>query len=212
MQPKTPSKPPVSEPATKKKENRGGKRVSYKPICGGISRSTGKPCPRVAGWGTDHKGSGRCRTHGGNNKIKHGLYSKVIPADYQETYQDLLKAPHPNSLMDELAYLRTVLMRLEKKHGTNEDGSEKGAVMIGETMVEPLQMISDCIEQISRVAKRKHDMEEGQKITFSLTDLTDFSEAIMQAIVKHVSNPDTLTAIRGELAAIFTGQASPAGA
>ena len=32
-----------------KKENRGGKRISYKPICGARSKSTGKACPRVAG-------------------------------------------------------------------------------------------------------------------------------------------------------------------
>ena len=187
-------------------EKHGGKRISYKPMCGAKSKSTGKPCVRVAGFGTDHKGEGRCRTHGGKTPIKHGLYSSVMPPEYREKYETLRQAPNTNSLIEELAFLRTVLMRLEAKHGA------KSVVALGEIEVEPLQMIAECIEQISRVAKRKHDMEEGQKITFSLTDLTDFSDAIMQAIVKHVSHPDTLAAIRGELAAIFTGQASPAGA
>ncbi|MDP1769717.1 MAG: hypothetical protein Q8L74_13080 [Nitrospirota bacterium] len=195
-----------------KKSNRGGKRISCKPICGANSKSTGRPCTRVAGWGTDHKGEAKCRSHGGASPIKHGLYSTVMPPEYREQYEKLRTAKSSNSLADELAYLRIVLMRLEKKHGTNPDGTEKGAVAMGEAFLEPLQMISDCIEQISRVAKRKHDMEEGQKITFSLTDLTDFSDAIMRAIVKHVSHPETIAAIRGELAAIFTGQAPPAGA
>jgi hypothetical protein len=35
-------------------------------------------------------------------------------------------------------------------------------------------MISQSIEQINRVVKRKHDMEEGTKITFSLSDLRNF--------------------------------------
>lgn len=185
-----------------KKENRGGKRISYKPICGATSKSTGKACPRVAGWGTDHKGTGKCRNHGGCTPSKHGLYSTVIPAEYREKYEELRQAPNMNSLMDELAYLRIVLMRLEAKHGS------KMSVALGEIEVEPLQIIADTIEQISRVVKRKNDMEEGTKITFSLSDLKEFSEAITQAVVKHVSHPDTIAAIRLELATYFAGQAA----
>lgn len=192
-----------------KKENRGGKRISYKPICGATSKSTGKPCPRVAGWGTDHKGTGKCRSHGGATPIKHGRFSKAIPVEYLELYDEMRQEPNMNSLAEELAYLRIVLMRLEKKHGSNADGSEKAAVMLGEVVLEPLQMIAECIEQISRVVKRKNDMEEGTKITFSLTELKEFSDAIIQAIIKHVSNPETVAAIKCELAAYFAGQASP---
>lgn len=191
------------------KKKRGGVRISKKSICGAKSKSTGKPCPRVAGWGTDHKGAGKCRSHGGSTPVKHGLYSRIIPEEYREQYDALRLAPDTNSLTHELAYLRIVLMRLEKKHGTNADGTEKAAVMLGEVVLEPLQMIAECIEQISRVVKRKNDMEEGTKITFSLTELKEFSDAIIQAIIKHVSNPETVAAIKCELAAYFAGQASP---
>lgn len=190
----------------KPKGKHGGKRISNKPICGALSRSTGKPCPRVAGFGTDHKGSGRCSNHGGLTPVKHGLYSSVIPTEYQELYEQLRNAPNMNSLMDELAFLRITLVRLQKKYGDRE-----GVVTMGELFVEPLQMIADTIEQISRVVKRKNDMEEGTKISFTLTDLKDFSEAMMQAVVKHVSNPDTIAAIRLELATYFAGQAPASG-
>lgn len=197
-------------PEAPKKEKRGGKRISYKMICGAKSKSTSKPCTRVAGFGTDHKGTGKCRTHGGKTPIKHGRYSKAIPAEYLELYDEMRQEPNINSLASELAYLRIVLMRLEKKHGTNADGTEKSVVMLGEVGLEPLQMIADTIEQISRVVKRKHDMEEGTKITFSLTELKEFSDAITQAVIKHVSNPETITAIKCELATYFAGQTSPA--
>jgi len=35
------------------------------PICGATARSTGQPCRRPAGWGTNHPGAGRCKLHGG---------------------------------------------------------------------------------------------------------------------------------------------------
>ena len=72
----------------------------------------------MAGWGTDHKGTGKCRNHGGCTPSKHGLYSAVIPAEYREKYEDLRQAPNMNSLIDELAYLRIVFMRLKAKHGS----------------------------------------------------------------------------------------------
>lgn len=38
-------------------------------ICG-YEKDNGEPCQRTAGWGTDHVGSGRCRTHPGRGAPK----------------------------------------------------------------------------------------------------------------------------------------------
>lgn len=59
--------------------------------CGAKAKSTGKPCRRPAGWGTDHPGTGRCRTHGGltprgvdSPHFKTGMYSQYVdPAQLQ---------------------------------------------------------------------------------------------------------------------------------
>jgi hypothetical protein len=40
--------------------------VSY--YCGGKNRQEPGTCELRAGWGTDHKGTGHCRKHGGNTK------------------------------------------------------------------------------------------------------------------------------------------------
>lgn len=199
-------KTPKEKQPEKPKGKHGGKRVSTKPICGALSKSTGKPCPRVAGFGTDHKGSGRCSNHGGLTPIKHGMYSTVIPEEYREMYEQFRSAPNMNSLMDELAFLRVTLVRLQKKYGERE-----GVISMGDLFVEPLQMIADTIEQVSRVVKRKNDMEEGTMIKFSLSDLKEFSDAVTQAVIKHVSDPTTVTAIKNELATLFTGQAPAPG-
>lgn len=37
-------------------------------ICGAKKRD-GRPCKRLAGWGTDHEGSGRCKHHTGSTSI-----------------------------------------------------------------------------------------------------------------------------------------------
>lgn len=39
--------------------------MSPSPKCGATAKTTGRPCQRVAGEGTDHRGYGRCRFHGG---------------------------------------------------------------------------------------------------------------------------------------------------
>lgn len=67
-----------------------------KKICGAKAKSTGKPCGRTAGWGTDHVGKGRCKLHGGSstgpktaegkarssrNSMKHGAYIEHLLTD-----------------------------------------------------------------------------------------------------------------------------------
>jgi hypothetical protein len=44
-------------------------------LCGAKSRTTGNPCRKFAGEGTDHRGYGNCKYHGGNspNGKKYGL-------------------------------------------------------------------------------------------------------------------------------------------
>lgn len=58
-------------------------------FCNARNRS-GSLCKKPAGWGTDHKGSGRCRLHGGvvgedhgapkgsQNALKHGIYARLF--------------------------------------------------------------------------------------------------------------------------------------
>ncbi len=65
-----------------------------KNICGARTRK-GTPCQQIAGWGTNHVGTGRCKLHGGKstgpknksklkenkNAEKHGLFTKYLPQE-----------------------------------------------------------------------------------------------------------------------------------
>ncbi len=68
-------------------------------ICGAEAKSTGEPCQRPAGWGTDNS-SGRCKFHGGassgapkgnTNSVSHGLYAQENNF-YQNVIGDNLRA------------------------------------------------------------------------------------------------------------------------
>lgn len=77
--------------------------------CGATARSTGKPCQRPAGWGTDHPGQGRCKLHGGKSPIKHGRYSKITRPRLRELLDQYENDPAPLDLLPEVKLLRALL-------------------------------------------------------------------------------------------------------
>jgi len=78
--------------------------------CGAKTRD-GTPCQRTAGWGTDHVGDGRCKTHGGKGgrKPKHGRYAATRSESLQEKIREYREDPDPAEMWEELAVLRAVL-------------------------------------------------------------------------------------------------------
>lgn len=85
-----------------KRRPRGG------PKCGAKKRQGGEPCGQAAGWGTNHAGEGRCKLHGGNNRITHGRYSLI----HRESLRDLAAHfegdPEPLDLLPDLAQCRAL--------------------------------------------------------------------------------------------------------
>ena len=196
---------------------RGGARVSKKPTCGAHSRSSGKPCPRPAGWGTDHVGTGKCRNHGGSSHgrpIIHGRYSNVTQRirefvairiktlddeAYVATYLEFTKDKDINSVTHEVALLRTALVALGD---ILEDPKAKGLAgpfiaTLPATM--RIEAIAELAERIVRCVKRKVDMEEGLAIRLTPTNTHQLVTAIGRAIGEHVSDPKTRADIAGSL-------------
>lgn len=71
-----------------------------KSLCGARTRQ-GHACKRVAGYGTDHLGRGRCKWHGGashgaplgnENGLKHGLTREDLLTIRRPQYADMLSA------------------------------------------------------------------------------------------------------------------------
>lgn len=76
--------------------------------CGAKTRA-GTPCKKQAGWGTDHRGQGRCRLHGGATPIKHGRYSKIQRPRLRELIDEFENDPAPLDLLPEVKLLRALL-------------------------------------------------------------------------------------------------------
>lgn len=74
--------------------------------CGAKAKSTGQTCQKSAGWGTDHRGAGRCRIHGGATPITHGRYSSIKRPSWVERVERFKADPDPLNLLDEVALLR----------------------------------------------------------------------------------------------------------
>lgn len=84
-------------------------------LCGAKTKSTGEPCRRTAGWGTDHPGEGRCKLHGGKSKCgpehpryKTGLYADVFKGRLREKLRQAHALPDPTNVLDEIAVARVM--------------------------------------------------------------------------------------------------------
>ena len=78
--------------------------------CGATNKQTGTPCKRIAGWGTDHKGQGRCKYHGGASPVKHARYSKITRPRLKELLSEQThELEDPTDLLPEIRMLRALI-------------------------------------------------------------------------------------------------------
>ena len=174
-------------------------KPTTKPKCGAITRGTdvtngtggdGHPCRRVAGHGTDHLGTGRCKYHAGSTPRKHGLYSKVVPLTMKQSYLAALASDDLKSMWEHLALLDGVILSGALKRG------EKAPKHAGET--DPLMVQLLAIEAKSKLVHRLHKMEDSQKITFTEAELKMLTMELVSIIAEFV-DANTL----GKIAARF---------
>lgn len=154
--------------------------------CGARTRS-GTPCQRPAGWGTDHKGEGRCKWHGGASPgapkgnryaLKHGTYESVIRDRLTEQEQAVFDAvPADEDLRQELRVLRFKLLRLldpierQAVVGT-KDGAEIVTLEVDE--VTKAYAIERLTDGIRKIVKELHGASADDP-------LLEFAEAITRA-------------------------------
>lgn len=89
--------------------------MADKPLCGADKKQTEGTCENIAGFRTDHPGSGRCYLHGGRSPIKHGMYSKIEHSRLGELVAAHRENPDPFNLLPELALLRAILEDLVER-------------------------------------------------------------------------------------------------
>lgn len=176
---------------TGKKAQGGKKAASTQPVgangkllCGARARTAGgRPCRRPAGWGTDHPGSGRCKFHGGLStgpKNGPGLYRTKLTPELQAIYDKFLTDPNLKRLDEEVALVKSLIVQaMENKYQPGE--------------------ITELVERLSRVVKRKVEIEEGLKLHVHVDQINFVVNQVVQVIERHVSDPALRAAIAGDL-------------
>ena len=160
----------------------GNSTYSAKPKCGAKTRAGGgHPCGRVAGHGTNHLGQGKCKYHGGCSTIKHGLHSTVVPVAWRASYQAALEAPDTKSLLEHIALIDGVILPGALARG------EKAPKHAGE--IDPIDLQLRAIDTKSKVVKRLHDMEDGQKIKFTEAELKLLVMQMVAVVAEFVDGP-----------------------
>jgi len=151
-------------------------------ICGATCRD-GSDCQRVAGWGTGHKGEGRCSYHGGKGgaPIKHGRYSTKKHA-LQDKLEQYRTEDDPGDLWEELALLRALLQRQ-----LDSDDIEEGAVV---TLVQEIRRTLDTINKI--MARTALTTAEVEYLQAAVAD-------VIRSYVPDRNRSDALDALRAAI-------------
>lgn len=151
--------------------------------CGAKTR-TGVKCGRSKGWGTDHRGQGRCRFHGGATPIKSGRYSRIARARLGQVFEEIEADPDPLNLLPDLILIRAQAAFLFEKHGASP-------------------MVAELAEKAAKIAdlilKRK---AEG---AITLQTLQRVVEQLGVAVARHVKDPNVLAAIERDWGSIQLG-------
>ncbi len=144
-----------------------------KNICGAKAKSTGEPCEKPAGWGTDHQGEGKCKYHGGaskgapkgnKNAVKHGIYEKEIKKkmneDEKEVYSNISTE---EGLEQELKILRFKLLRLLEPVEQQKiiDGGRIATIEIDE--VTKSKAIAKLVDNIRKLIKDNKEINGGDE-------------------------------------------------
>jgi len=111
-------------------------------------------CERPAGWGTEHKGEGRCKLHGGRSgrPPSHGLYSGRRD-DLQERFEQAFGDDKIGSMRAEIAALKALLSDFwERIDEVDADTIESATKLQGE--------IRKSLDTASKIQDRHAPTEE----------------------------------------------------
>ena len=88
----------------------------------GRTRANGKqPCQAPAGRGTDHRGVGACKFHGGAVPVLHGRYSRITRPRIAALLAQLALDPDPEDLLPEVILIRALIIDFVERYDRMSD-------------------------------------------------------------------------------------------
>ena len=136
-------------------EGGGTYYVEGRPTClASLRGEEGKDqhCSLVAGWGTMHTGTGRCKYHGGRFDPRlTGRYSSHLRKRLRIQYEDFITDPDMLDLTPELATQRTLLRDMLEMY---ETGMHSG-IIDARTLKQALTTLEDIGKMVERIERIK---------------------------------------------------------
>lgn len=173
-------------------------------ICGATTRDGGQ-CQRVAGWGTDHKGQGKCKQHGGATPIKHGRYSDIERDRISDLLQKFEEDDDPLDILSEIAAARALLQDFIERYDQYltaliawyEDNDQKPKNILD---------ISEAIrflEKVTKMAHRERRLQQDNAV--SREDLKRVLVEMARTVETEVQDKDTVRRIKDQWSNIQIG-------
>lgn len=149
------------------------------PICGGKNKS-GFDCGRQAGWGTDHLGVGRCRTHGGLREShnillrKNFLTSSIVFPDIQEKLIEL-RQQDVFDLREHIFLMEAIMLTVIGQARTVDD----------------LQFVAKLIKESTKIVQALDEIEHGRRLVIEVQGVREILAQVQAVVFRHV--PDSYT-------------------
>jgi hypothetical protein len=147
-------------------------------ICGAKTRA-GTPCKKPAGWGTNHKGIGKCKLHGGATPIKHGLYSKYTNHRLGDMIDKLSDDDELLNLRKTIALQQSLIIDILNKV---EDESLTLTPRLSKTL-------SDIGDKLGKNIERRQKVEEGEKYILQIEEVQNVVNQVVVIVQEEVKDP-----------------------
>jgi len=196
------------------------------PTCGAKAKSTGVPCKLPAGYGTPHRGEGRCKIHGGIFKVTKGTHTKLqdpqnilncmdhgleqAPAIDQIYEKDNIKHIKNATIQTELnrSRLLTTAIEIGLMTKPGPDGELEKLTMI--ELLRQIQQNPKAVQLLQGLTETNGRLEEKAAriraidATFTAEDVAKMAQNFSRAIAKYVPEKHQ-KALMAELRTITAG-------
>jgi len=178
------------------------------PLCG-AKKKNGDECRAFAGQGTDHKGIGRCKYHGGST-ASHRAHAAREEAKRMVTMGEPIEVAPGQALQSMLNLSAGALAWLKAMVGAMDPAElekPEGRVLVG--------MYNEERDRVTRIAKACADAGLGERQMQVAEHQTDMMGAFLERVMAHLGLTKEQRkmlgpAIRAELPALSEGSVSHA--
>tara|TARA_R110000824_G_scaffold400038_1_gene606663 strand:- start:436 stop:1098 length:663 start_codon:yes stop_codon:yes gene_type:complete len=152
--------------------------------CTAMSKTTREQCGKSAGWGTDHKGEGNCKLHGGATPSS--LATSIVTDDIDLLVEHYMADPNMFDLRKDLATLRALRdTTMEEIRSTNPNSDERDRAVY---------KLSGIISNIVRSSERFFELLNKQNFALTVAQARQIRENMKRILFEEVGRLMTILA------------------